>query len=68
MAKVGIQRATELTGRSKSTIQRAMKTGKISYEVDNGRKLIDVSEIERVFGIENTPNNSESEATTIVIV
>ena len=50
MAKVGVQRATELTGKSKSTIQRAMKSGKISYDIDNNRKLIDVSELERVFG------------------
>lgn len=54
MAKVGVQRATELTGKSKSTIQRAMKGGKISYEVDGNRKLIDVSELERVYGISNT--------------
>lgn len=52
MAKVGVQRATELTGKSKSTIQRAMKTGKLSYDMENNRKLIDVSELERVFGIE----------------
>jgi hypothetical protein len=51
MSKVGVQRATELTGKSKSTIQRAMKTGKLSYDVDGARKLIDVSELERVFGI-----------------
>ncbi len=52
MAKVGAQRAAELTGRSKSTIQRAMKTGKISYEVDaNDRRVIDVSELDRAFGL-----------------
>jgi hypothetical protein len=52
MAKVGAQRAGELTGRSKSTIQRAMNAGKLSYEVDeNGRRVIDVSELERVFGL-----------------
>lgn len=52
MAKVGAQRAAELTGKSKSTIQRAMNTGKISFEVDNaGRRVIDVSELERVFGV-----------------
>lgn len=52
MAKVGPQRAAELTGVSKSTIQRAMKGGKISYEIDNaGRRVIDVSELERVFGL-----------------
>jgi hypothetical protein len=52
MAKVGAQRAAELTGRSKSTVQRAMNSGKLSYEIDgNGRRLIDVSELDRVFGM-----------------
>lgn len=52
MAKVGAQRAAELTGRSKSTIQRAMNAGKLSYEVDsNGRRVIDVSELDRAFGL-----------------
>lgn len=59
MAKVGAQRAAELTGRSKSTIQRAMKSGKLSYEVDaNDRRVIDVSELERVFGL--VPQESET--------
>jgi len=59
MAKVGAQRAAELTGRSKSTIQRAMKSGKISYEVDgNGRRVIDVSELDRAFGL--MPQEAES--------
>lgn len=52
MSKVGPQRAAELTGRSKSTIQRAMNAGKLSYEIDSvGRRVIDVSELERVFGM-----------------
>lgn len=52
MAKVGQQRAAELTGVSKSTVQRAMKAGKLSYEIDKaGRRVIDVSELERVFGL-----------------
>src|ERR1700756_3623637 len=52
MAKVGPQRAAELTGRSKSTIQRAMKTGKLSFEVEEGgRRVIDVAELERAFGL-----------------
>ncbi len=59
MAKVGAQRAAELTGRSKSTIQRAMNSGKISYELDsNGRRIIDVSEIERAFGIKKSQTES----------
>jgi len=52
MAKVGAKRAADLTGKSKSTIQRAMKSGKISYELDkNNRRVIDVSELDRVFGL-----------------
>lgn len=52
MAKVGAQRAAELTGRSKSTVQRSMNSGKLSFEIDgNGRRLIDVSELDRVFGL-----------------
>jgi hypothetical protein len=62
MAKVGAQRAADLTGRSKSTIQRAMKAGKLSYEVDNaGRRVIDVAELDRAFGLipqNDTPNRN----------
>lgn len=55
MAKVGAQRAAELTGKSKSTIQRAMNSGKISYELDpSGRRIIDVSELERAFGLDQS--------------
>ncbi len=55
MAKVGAQRAAELTGKSKSTIQRAMNNGKISFEKDNnGRRVIDVSELDRVYGLIQT--------------
>ena len=62
MSKVGAQRAADLTGRSKSTVQRAMKSGKLSFEIDeNGQRLVDVSELERVFGMapERPANNSE---------
>ncbi len=59
MAKVGAQRAAELTGRSKSTIQRAMNNGKLSYELDaNSRRVIDVSELERVFGLSGQSEGS----------
>ncbi len=67
MAKVGAQRAAELTGKSKSTVQRAMNSGKLSFELDaNGRRVIDVSELERVFGLKgdaakSTNNNVEHE-------
>lgn len=61
MAKVGAQRAAELTGKSKSTIQRAMKSGKISFELDaNSRRVIDVSELERAFGLLSSSVESKS--------
>lgn len=61
MAKVGAQRAAELTGKSKSTIQRSMNNGKLSFELDNnGRRVIDVSELERVFGLNQSQGSSES--------
>ncbi|MBI1300278.1 MAG: entry exclusion 1 domain-containing protein [Alphaproteobacteria bacterium] len=60
MAKVGAQRAAVLTGKSKSTIQRAMNSGKLSFELDaNDRRVIDVSELERVFGIKQTAPEPE---------
>ena len=63
MAKVGAQRAAELTGRSKSTIQRAMKKGTLSFEMDsNSRRLIDVSELDRVFGLNPTSTAESSGA------
>ncbi len=65
MAKVGAQRASELIGKSKSTVQRAMKAGKLSFEKDvNGRSVIDVSELERVFGL--APQQEETKVTANV--
>ncbi len=62
MAKVGAQRAAELTGKSKSTIQRAMNSGKLSFEKDNNnRRIIDVSELERVYGL-NAPEKATPHA------
>lgn len=63
MAKVGAQRAADLTGKSKSTVQRAMNSGKLSFELDqNNRRVIDISELERVFGIKK--QNVENEVVT----
>lgn len=75
MAKVGAQRAAELTGKSKSTIQRAMNAGKVSYEMDsNGRRVIDVSELDRAFGLkqatasanQNSVERELEKATTMI--
>ena len=66
MAKVGAQRAAELTGRSKSTIQRAMNGGKLSFEVDNnGRRVIDASELDRVFGLIPQDTTAKTTNTTV---
>ena len=63
MAKVGVQRAVELTGKSKSTIQRAMNSGKLSFSTSEaGRRLIDVSELERVFGVKPAAAENAIEA------
>lgn len=63
MAKVGAQRAAELTGKSKSTIQRSMNSGKLSYELDsNKRRIIDVSELERVYGLKSAGKAATSSA------
>jgi hypothetical protein len=65
MAKVGAKRAAELTGTSKSTIQRAMDKGKLSFEIDaNNRRLIDVSELERVFGVKSQTKETARSTTT----
>ncbi len=71
MAKVGAQRAADLTGKSKSTVQRAMNSGKLSFELDqNKRRVIEVSELERVFGIKQqnvakaTPVKTEAKEIT----
>ncbi len=69
MAKVGAQRAATLTGKSKSTIQRAMNSGKLSFELDqNKRRVIDVSELERVFGIkkQNEPKVAKAESSDLL--
>jgi predicted RNase H-like nuclease (RuvC/YqgF family) len=62
MAKVGEQRSADLTGRSKSTVQRAMNSGKLSFTIDsNERRVVDVSELERVFGLKKA-NSQETDS------
>lgn len=64
MAKVGAQKAADITGVSKSTIQRAMKSGKLSFGIDdNGYRVIDVSELERVYGLK-TPVDAQGNPVT----
>lgn len=59
--KVRAQKAAQLSGKSKSTIQRHMNDGKLSFELDNeGKKVIDTSELERVFGALKSPGEKRS--------
>jgi hypothetical protein len=52
MASIGLSEAARLTGRNQSTIHRAMKTGRLSYTVDDaGERRIDTAELDRVFPI-----------------
>lgn len=49
---VKLQRAAELTGKSRSTIHRAMEKGRVSYTTDeDAERVIDTAELERVFGL-----------------
>ena len=51
MALVGLHEASRIVGRNRSTLHRAMKTGRLSYSLDEaGERRIDVAELERVFG------------------
>jgi len=68
MAKVGVKRAAELTGKSKSTIQRSMNNGKLSFELDaNGHRIIDLSELNRVFGLSQTENSAPSQSAFVQV-
>ena len=51
MSKLNISEAHRATGKPRSTIQRNIKKGVLSAEKDaTGRTVIDVSELQRVFG------------------
>lgn len=58
MAKVSISEAARLTGKSRTTLHRLIKTGELStcHGARNAR-MVDVSELIRVFGpLENRPS------------
>jgi DNA repair exonuclease SbcCD ATPase subunit len=66
MALVGAQRASELTGVSRSTIQRHMKIGRVSYQVSpGGGKQIDVSELERVYGLKKAEQAEQAQGAAV---
>jgi hypothetical protein len=63
MALVGLKRASELTGKNQSTIHRAMKAGRLSFTVsEGGERLIDTSELHRVFPIQVEDTQARKDA------
>ena len=51
MAKVSISEAARLTGKSRTTLHRLIKTGELSTCYgDRNARMVDVSELIRVFG------------------
>jgi hypothetical protein len=53
--KLTTQQASQATGKSRSTIWRSAKSGKVSAErTAGGDFVIDVAELERVFGLRPT--------------
>ena len=56
MTAITTQQAAELTGRNRTTIWRACKTGRLSAtKSDTGEYLIEVAELERAFGRLHSP-------------
>lgn len=53
MPELSLSQAAKITGKSKSTINRAIKTGKISAtRYDDGSYSIDTAELTRAFSVE----------------
>src|SRR5687768_10884836 len=55
--KFTVTEAEKLTGKTRQTISAHIKAGKLSAEIGpNGKKLIDLSELHRVFGDKLNPD------------
>ena len=63
MPELSLSRAAKLTGKSKSTINRAIKTGKLSAtRHDDGSYSIDPAELARAFDMEPLAGAKRSDA------
>lgn len=63
MPELSLSQAAKLTGKSKSTINRAIKTGKLSAtRHDDGSYSIDPAELSRAFNIEPQDSSKRSDA------
>ena len=64
MPKISISEASRRTGKPRSTLHRHIKTGKLSKEFDElGNPIIDMSELERVYGSLLSPDMKPDGAT-----
>ena len=62
--QVGLRQAARMTGRNQSTVHRAMRTGRLSFTVNEaGERRIDLAELERVFGIKSPPQGTAAVST-----
>jgi hypothetical protein len=66
MALVGLSEAARLTGKNRTTIFRAMKSGRLSFTMNGaGERQIDIAELERVFpatsAVQPESNNAHTE-------
>lgn len=64
MPQISISKAARLTGKPRSTIHRHLKNGKLSKGTDGqGRPVVDVAELERVYGPLQQMDMAQSGAT-----
>lgn len=63
MAKLNITQAAKTADVHRSTLQRHIKQGKVSYELDDkGDKCIDVAELQRVYGALKSSTTPKTDA------
>ncbi len=61
MAKHSISEAARITGKSRSTIHRHIKSGQLSKELSNdGSPVIDTSELQRVYGLKQSQHTRDT--------
>ena len=63
MSKVSLSEAARLTGKSRVTIHRHIEKGKLTKEIDGtGNPVVDIAELERVYGTLKHPDLSQDVA------
>jgi hypothetical protein len=65
---VGLSEAARISGRNRTTIFRAMKSGRLSFTMNGaGERQVDVAELERVFSATDAPQ-PKSDATHVAVL